>query len=104
MSLDVDIRALSNVILQKCLFIPATSRSQLEQVLFYIQKRGNQRISARSRSSSAVSFDRRPIHSPTISAELGKIDVRFIRKHFVDYVKLRSIWFYFTNTHRLYQN
>ncbi|CCD69059.2 Kinesin-associated protein [Caenorhabditis elegans] len=74
MSLDVDIRALSNVILQKCLFIPATSRSQLEQVLFYIQKRGNQRISARSRSSSAVSFDRRPIHSPTISAELGKID------------------------------
>lgn len=73
MSPDVEIRALSNVILQKCLFIPATSRSQLEQVLFFIQKRGNPKISARSRSSSAVSFDRRPLQAP-MNVDLEKVD------------------------------
>ncbi|CAL2038571.1 unnamed protein product [Caenorhabditis brenneri] len=70
---EVEIRALSNVILQKCLFIPATSRSQLEQVLFFIQKRGNPKISARSRSSSAVSFDRRPLQPP-MNVDLEKVD------------------------------
>ncbi|EFO97552.1 CRE-KAP-1 protein [Caenorhabditis remanei] len=73
MSPEVDIHALSNVVLQKCLFIPATSRSQLEQVLYFLQKRGTPRNSARSRSSSAVSFDRRPLPTP-LNVDLEKVD------------------------------
>uniref|UniRef100_A0A8R1DYL0 Kinesin-associated protein 3 n=1 Tax=Caenorhabditis japonica TaxID=281687 RepID=A0A8R1DYL0_CAEJA len=68
---EVDIKTLSVVILQKCMYVPATSRAQLEQVLFYLQKRGTQRISARSRSSSAVGIDRR---TPMLTADLNKVD------------------------------
>ncbi|CAI2349369.1 unnamed protein product [Caenorhabditis sp. 36 PRJEB53466] len=75
LSPDTDIKALAAVILQKCAYIPATSKNQLEQVLYYLQKRGNQRISsARSRSSSAVSFDRRPLTSTVQNVDISKVD------------------------------
>ncbi|CAP22031.2 Protein CBR-KAP-1 [Caenorhabditis briggsae] len=75
LSPNVDIRTLSNVILQICLFIPATSRSQLEQVLYFLQKRGTPRMSSsRSRSSSTVSFDRRSSQAAVLNVDLDKVD------------------------------
>ncbi|CAB3401767.1 unnamed protein product [Caenorhabditis bovis] len=69
---NVDIQSLCNLILQKCPFVPTSSRSELEQALYYLQKRGNQRMSTRSRSSSAVSLERRQM--TPINVELERVD------------------------------
>ncbi|CAD6187795.1 unnamed protein product [Caenorhabditis auriculariae] len=71
---QVDIRALSSVVLSKCPWIPSSSRKELEQVLHYLQKRSGQKLTTRSRSSSAVSLDRRQVQTPPMSAEMSKLD------------------------------
>ncbi|EYC21463.1 hypothetical protein Y032_0019g3837 [Ancylostoma ceylanicum] len=51
---DVDIRMLTDVVMEKCPLIPETMRQEVEQVLYYLQKRSNDR-SRRARSASSVS-------------------------------------------------
>ncbi|KAK6740698.1 hypothetical protein RB195_008884 [Necator americanus] len=51
---DVDIRRLADVVMSKCELIPETMREEMEQVLYYLQKRTNDR-SRRGRSASSIS-------------------------------------------------
>ncbi|ETN77932.1 Kinesin-associated protein, partial [Necator americanus] len=51
---DVDIRRLADVVMSKCELIPETMREEVEQVLYYLQKRTNDR-SRRGRSASSIS-------------------------------------------------
>ncbi|KIH42273.1 hypothetical protein ANCDUO_27744, partial [Ancylostoma duodenale] len=51
---DVDIRMLTDVVMEKCALIPETMRQEVEQVLYYLQKRTNDRT-RRARSASSVS-------------------------------------------------
>ncbi|CAI4231132.1 unnamed protein product [Auanema sp. JU1783] len=54
---DVDINSLANMVLTKCSFIPTAYRQELEQVLFYLQKRkknGNRIGSASSTDNSLI--------------------------------------------------
>uniref|UniRef100_A0A0K0CUR2 Kinesin-associated protein n=1 Tax=Angiostrongylus cantonensis TaxID=6313 RepID=A0A0K0CUR2_ANGCA len=70
---DVDVQLLANVVMEKCTIIPETMRQELEQVLYYLQKRSNNRNKTARCSSSLSSNDTSPSNS-SVRADIDQID------------------------------
>lgn len=70
---DVDVQLLANVVMEKCTIIPETMRQELEQVLYYLQKRSNNRNKPARCSSSLSSNDTSPSNS-SVRADIDQID------------------------------
>ncbi|CAI5446113.1 unnamed protein product [Caenorhabditis angaria] len=69
---EVDVSVLTDVVMKRCQFIPSNSKRELEQVLYYLKNRGSTKLTTRSRSSSAVSFDRKPM--TPMNVNMDKLD------------------------------
>ncbi|KJH53168.1 cation diffusion facilitator family transporter [Dictyocaulus viviparus] len=69
---DVDVPVLANVVMEKCTIIPAVMRQELEQMLFYLQKRASYR-NKRVRSASSLSVT--DCLTTVASDWSGKVDI-----------------------------